>query len=84
MAFPRVTTRRLMILIALAAILAGAWVHLSRRSSAFETLARKHNFGAVSSSSTKKIAYHLQLIRKYQYAASHPWLPVPADPPMPQ
>lgn len=28
-------------------------------------------------------AYHGMLRRKYEYAASHPWLPVPEDPPDP-
>ena len=28
--------------------------------------------------------YHLALNQKYQYAASHPWLPVSSDPPEPR
>lgn len=29
-------------------------------------------------------AYHLRLSKKYGYAAAHPWLPLPRDPPPPQ
>jgi hypothetical protein len=28
--------------------------------------------------------FYLRLKEKYQYAASHPWLPVPRDPPSPE
>jgi hypothetical protein len=31
-----------------------------------------------------KAAYHATLARKYEYAASHPWLPVAPDPPEPE
>jgi hypothetical protein len=29
----------------------------------------------------KRARYHLDLQRKYEYTADHPWLPVPPDPP---
>jgi hypothetical protein len=32
----------------------------------------------------RKAAYHAALARKYERAASHPWLPVAPDPPEPE
>jgi len=33
---------------------------------------------------TPRFDYHSSLRRKYEYAASRPWLPVPPDPPPPK
>jgi hypothetical protein len=34
--------------------------------------------------SLEELDYHARMIRKYQHAASYPWLPVEPDPPEPE
>jgi hypothetical protein len=90
------TTRQWMIVVAVVGLLLGgsAKVHrLRRRQSEFIDRARWHG-GFVynwnsrwrptpSEATSRWIAYHAEMARKYEHAAKYPWLPVAPDPPDP-
>jgi hypothetical protein len=98
----RFTVRRLMIAVAVFALLLGAMA-LRQRRSHFQALADYHAFQArhirsshgsmiqpsgayvhIPLGSSSRAEYHKDMGGKYGYAASHPWLPVEPDPPVPR
>src|SRR5262245_42079777 len=108
MRLPQFTTRRLMVLVAVAAVALG-WMF--ERRSRFQRLAEFHSsrvgttgvdfqFNFSSPGKGRAIVqllgqdgapispalsdWHHSLAATYRYAARHPWLPVPPDPPPPK
>ena len=89
MRIPRFTLRWLMVAIAIAGLT--SWM-IARREQ-FKRLASYHMTqawnDAIHIGSQKAIEdtplteWHLSLSQKYEYAVSHPWLPVAGDPPRP-
>ena len=85
MRFPRVTTRRLLMLVAALAVILGGLTTLQRRRERFRRIAAEY------SSASKAVytgpddltmqEYHADLALKYKAAADRPWLPIEADPP---
>jgi hypothetical protein len=76
-----IKTRTLMAYVAAAALLVAGLVRLEKlyeRGLYYQYVAQY--YGAHSFGNSPRAVYHIQLKRKYDYAASHPWLPVPADP----
>jgi hypothetical protein len=94
MRLPRFTTRRLMVLVAVAGLAMGVALELRRRSEFFQRIAQAHAERAVENlwgilgpdadSASRKYVYHNGLSQKYKRAARYPWLPVPPDPPPPE
>ena len=101
MRMPRMTTRRLMVAVAVVAILMGGELMRRRRAACLERLTwlqgRETAWGADDPSWEREVASRYlkrgkqmgvvealaevaRQKRKYEYAASHPWLPVPPDP----
>jgi hypothetical protein len=78
---PRLTIRRLMIAVAVVAVLLAAFVLVNERRKRFALLANDHGLKAIEEVKAKRPGRHYQLWEKYRYAAHHPWLPVEADPP---
>ena len=89
MRLPRFTTRRLMVLVAIAGVVLGAGQELRRRSSRYRAIAiahlpnSRHIFGNRWETSPQ-LDYHDAMFEKYDRLARYPWLPVPPDPPMPE
>ena len=95
MGLPRVTIRRLLVLIAGSAVVLGIVVGLKRRSEHFRKLAAEcasaiHSVyfadlnGLDGASWTASVAgYHADLSAKYTAAAKRPWLPLEEEPPAP-
>jgi hypothetical protein len=81
---PRITVRRLAVLVALAALCCLVPIRLRQRSAEFERRANEHYPGAMSSPTIEKMHYHVGMLAKYQHAARYPWLPVAPDPPEPE
>ncbi len=87
---PRVTTRRLLALVAALAVILGILMTLHRRRERFRALAAEH-FSAINAVyfgdadaprlTGAAAGYHRELSSKYQAAADRPWLPVAPDPP---
>ena len=84
MRLPRLTTRRLMVLVAVAAILAAGAVEGERRRARFHELAVYYSWRLLRSSTARHGAYFAMMRQKYLRAARYPWLPVPPDPPPPE
>jgi hypothetical protein len=88
----RFTVRRLMVVVAIVAIVFGVAELMKRRSMAFRLKAASHQRGLViigshryySDASPAVAEYHMKLVEKYEHAARYPWLPVEADPPEPE
>jgi hypothetical protein len=96
----RFTVRRMMVAVAIMALCLTAWSFWARRDERFlkfaieamthATLARAYETGRPFDSRVRapvdpqKAAYHAALVRKYEYAARYPWLPVLPDPPEPE
>jgi hypothetical protein len=95
MRFPRVTIRRLSLLVAALAVVLGVVVALQRRSERLRWLAAEcasavHSVyfadlnGEDGSSLTASVAgYHNDLSSMYAAAAKRPWLPLPSNEPPP-
>ena len=102
MPFPlvRFTVRRMMVVVAIVAVLAGTACWLARRRVRFLAIAATHRasgFGIDPSSryydfpgdwALKEVSprnrWHAEMSFRYRYAADHPWLLVPPDPPEPE
>jgi hypothetical protein len=91
MKLPRLTTLRLMILVAFAALALGLVEWMGRRSVAFRLKAREHEgtFKTLIGPNTTfpvspATAHHRLMAEKYRLAARSPWLPVAPDPPEPK
>ena len=79
MRLPRMTTRRWMIVVAVAALLTG-WFVLARRSAHYRREALYHSWAAARAAS-REHDYHYRLVKKYKRAAYRPWFPLDPDPP---
>ena len=84
--------RSLLILVALVAVALGVMRWMERRASDFRRLELDFRDSAKMNEISFAIGnpqcgpwavYQRKLQRKYEYAATHPWLPVPPDPPPP-
>jgi hypothetical protein len=84
MKLPRVTTRRMMILVALVAILLTMALTLDGRRRRLARLANDYGLKAIVDRKAGRAGRILQLYEKHIYAAHHPWLPVAPDPPEPE
>jgi hypothetical protein len=95
MRFPRVTIRRMLLLVAALAVVLGILVALQRRGERFRRRAAEYAsaihtvyFADVNGEDgmmlTATVAgYHADLSEKYTAAANRPWLPLESDPPPP-
>jgi hypothetical protein len=91
MRMPRVrfTIRRMMVAVAVVAIVFGWFSWMGGRAARFRSLWAEHinKVGVVSSPKPRpdevQGTYHLKMGEKYRIAALRPWLPVEADPPEP-
>ncbi len=85
---PRMTVRFLLVLVALAALLidAGliAWRAVTYHDRATEHARYLNSGRSFIYDSGNLRDWHEQMLRKYQMAASRPWLPVVPDPPQPE
>ena len=92
----RFTVRRLMLAVAIVAVILGAASGVRRRAERFRMIEsyhrRNYHFSFVGNPSldaektAKFIArnnWHNAMTMKYGDAADHPWLPIPPDPPEP-
>jgi hypothetical protein len=96
MRFPRMTTRRWMVVVAIVGLLLAAFV-MVRRSFEYRRIARAHldmyaklyewnppgDRRRWAAWQRRRATYHLGLHLKYLAATRHPWLPVEPDPPEP-
>jgi hypothetical protein len=83
---PRFTVRRLMITVAIVALLVGVFAEMRHRQRKFGRIAMIHWFKALAdanSTNERKQNFHTHMWVKYQRAADYPWLPVWPDPPEP-
>jgi hypothetical protein len=74
---------RMMIAVAVVAILLATALVLNDRRRSFALLANDYGLKAIEDIKAKRPSRHLELHEKYRYAAHHPWLPVNPDPPTP-
>jgi hypothetical protein len=85
MKLPRLTIRRLMIVVAVVAMIFGTGIWMYRRSVNFRAIADDHQRRLLDLPLSKQqVSWHLDLIEKYRFAEHYPWLPVPPDPPEPE
>jgi hypothetical protein len=92
----RLTTRRLIVLIAVAALalvaIPGLIEWRDRRRAGFLNVVALHAarekitslYGRGRLGPTRRALYHREMAAKYSRAAERPWLPVFSDPPEPQ
>jgi hypothetical protein len=95
MRFPRVTIRRMLMLVAITSVIFSIQVALQRRSERFRRRAAEYaaaihrvyfanvngmDGGGMTASAAD---YHDDLSLKYTAAANRPWLPLESDPPLP-
>lgn len=88
---PKFTTRRLMSVVAVAAVLTYLPLWVAGRKHHFRKLSRSHagesfavtRFAGIGPTHPRWL-YHRAMMRKYQYAAEHPWWPVSSDPIKPE
>ena len=97
---PRLTIRRLMVLVALAAVALGIVGWLQRLSVAYQQKAEAYERRIVfifymasgpfehpqppPPPGSERNFWTMSMAAKYRWAARHPWLPVAPDPPMPR
>ena len=83
MRFPRITTRRLLLLVAALAVVFGLLATLQRRRERFRHLASKYLSASkavyTDGYDVSMQGYHADLAAKYRDAADRPWLPVETD-----
>jgi hypothetical protein len=90
----RFTVRRLMVLVAIAAVISALGITVERRGR-FGWIAVGHRAHVPKHMPPTKpvgmddtvwcpIEWHESMARKYEYAAHHPWLAVAPDPPEPR
>ena len=96
MRLPRIqlTIRRIMIAVAVVGVAFSMPAALRRRSESFSRISQAHfrvanaqYFLPLGSPMRVSLAcwrWHVQLGRRYQSAATRPWLPVESDPPKPE
>jgi hypothetical protein len=85
MRFTRITTRRLLVLVAALAVILGILMTLQRRRERFRSLAAEY-FSASKAVHTgpddlTMQGYHADLASKYKAASDCPWLPLDVDQP---
>jgi hypothetical protein len=95
MRWPRMTTRRWMIVVMMIGVALGG-VEWLRRRRAFALEMASHHYSCFDNGMhppyiikdfrplEKYVNYHLDLEFKWSAAARHPWLPVEPDPPEPE
>ncbi len=78
---PRFTVRRLMVVVAIAAVCLEIGITLERRNSRFMKIADSYLYPDFGPSPTDCpiIKYKRRMRAKYIRAANYPWLPVPPD-----
>ncbi len=87
MAWPRFSVKRLLAIVAFAALFLGLVAWMQRRADRFRAEASRHlerwlvEAGADSNDESPLADYHLAMARKYERAARSPWVPVERDPP---
>ncbi len=87
---PRATTRHLLLLVALVGLGLGLVAWVQRRADHFRAEAGRHpeawlvEVARDGHSGSPRSEHHLVLARKYEAAASRPWLSVEPDPPEPE
>jgi hypothetical protein len=84
----RMTTRRWMVLVALAGVTSAAGVHVHRRRQlalAYHGNAMNHlrALSGMAFHTREQAVFHKTMYRKYIRAYERPWLPVAPDPPRP-
>ena len=93
MRLPRVrfTVRRMMVLVAILGLMIAAFERRQRFgwiASEHRAHVPKHMFPTkpvgMGDKEWRPLEWHESMARKYEYAASHPWLPVAPDPPEPK
>jgi hypothetical protein len=100
MRFPHFRIRTLMIAVAVVAVLAAGFVRCKQRQDRFAELASRYDresellpgiwsgpgeaYEGPLGLPYRRGEYLDQMSLKYRSAASHPWLPVPPDPPPPE
>lgn len=90
MKLPRLTIRRLMAVVAMAAVLSRIPAWMAWRRKQFQELSWSHagesfavtRFPGVGPKHPRWL-YHRAMMEKYRNAANHPWWPVLPDPPKP-
>ncbi len=85
MKLPRLTIRRLMLVVAIAGLVLGVLVE---RRARFLRIAARHKIPASDPAFNyrgfyipRRLIYHGMMESKYERAARYPWLPVAPDPP---
>jgi hypothetical protein len=84
---PRLTTRHLLVLVALVGLALGSVAWMQRRAASFRGVAAHHRSRIIlvgpPSSLFDLTVYHMEMAQKYERAARYPWLLVEPDPPEP-
>lgn len=91
---PRLTIRRLMILVAVVGLLVAIWTEGERRRQRFRDRVRDYAHSAIylrlhaildnRPPDPVRSAWFKAMQEKYEFAARYPWLPVSPDPPEPK
>ncbi len=95
---PRFTVRRLMVAVAIVAVVLGVGIELELRHRRFDSISSEYNLMSLlyafdvkyrpdawgQAHAARQFAWHKAMSEKYRRAARYPFLPVPADPPKPE
>jgi hypothetical protein len=86
MRLPRVrfTVRRLLVLIAIGALIFATFPEVDRRRQRLRALRMEYASRAMSTDDHRLASYYGELSAKYYHAAKSPYLPVWPDPPAPK
>jgi hypothetical protein len=89
--YARYSVRRMMAAVAIAGLVLGLMAWMRARAEDFRWRAELNlmNAGAChhpedSPAVMRRLQYYASLVEKYEWSASHPWLPVAPDPPEPE